>query len=301
MTSGPVRIYVPRTYRRGQPGIMAFYDRLLARLDGCAVPHRVVWGRKAPLVRFPGRRYLTYHTHSERPVAGQLHLKLDYVTRYFTLDPMGYSGWSSLIGQDLVPDLAKGREVLAEYRDVGTKIAVEAHGAGPSERSIVVIGQVFDDTVAVFHRDWVEVFQQALVLGEILGCPVWYRPHPKDKGKLEAVASGFPGVLPFEGSFAECLSGHVLFVQNSGVGYEGLLSGAPVVAFGRSDYAFAAIDGTLPVSEIAEAVAGWDPEAALAAVGGMQVNRMCSTWSDARFDAALQEILRRHFGPDLIG
>ncbi|MEM9641742.1 MAG: hypothetical protein AAGA19_09615 [Pseudomonadota bacterium] len=293
--SGPLHIYVPRSYRRGQPGIRAFYDRLFAALDTAGYAHVAHRGRKAPWVQLPRRCYLTYHTHSARPRSGVLHLKLDYVTSYFTLDATGYSGWSSLIDRSLTPDLARGEDVLAEYRKVGTKIATPEGSAMEADRRIIVMGQVFNDTVAVFHRPWEDVFEQAQSLGRAMGCAVSFRPHPKDHGKLEQVARRFTGIERFEGSLQECLSKHVLCVQNSGVGYEGLLSGAPVIAFGRSDYAFAALDGMQEVCALARGVADWDATAALAAVGGMQDNRICSNWSDQRFLGAFKTIFARRF------
>lgn len=213
----------------------------------------------------------SYHTHGCSD--GCFHYKFGHYSDVMTIDPRGYAGFSSFSDDvfNLIDECTKNipRDVLvstveayrARYVDgrISWRIQKDSLGALIKGRKTVffALQDPFDEVSRLAYLNVRDVFY---CLQKSLSCDdvIYIKRHPVD-------ASYFTDALVDEFSadsrvrFVDC-SIHDIFTVvdlvvtiNSGVGFEALLAGLPVIAAGKSDYNIA-VRSVKTVDELLEAL-----------------------------------------------
>lgn len=196
--------------------------------------------------------YLSYHTYGEQR-HNLWRIKESYIPGYFSIDSMGYSGFSYM---------------AANQRDVVNSINIDINAANKSIQTIKeklfkknqskypqpIINNNFklqnylffplqiaqDTVISLSYFDYYELI--LLIAKNITNYPIVIKPHPRDKNKelanlLEDLAKINKNIIISHSSIHELIPNSLCCITiNSGVGFESLLLGKPVIAFGKSDY-----------------------------------------------------------------
>lgn len=227
----------------------------------------------APRLSKPGQLLISFH--SRGPAGHILRIKESYLPPYYTVDRMGYSGFSELARHpdrfrdaiDAMPDRAARTFVEAVKRDtIAANLSKydqpRAGGGHLPDRFVFQPLQTIDDPVAGLARmDQLDVLEALALSAAPLGWSVVFKRHPlctagRVSARLASLTAAYPNLVASDASVHSLIAGAEAVVgANSGVLFEALLHGAHVVSFGASDYACV----TTPISgpeEIAGAMLG---------------------------------------------
>ncbi|HSR71287.1 MAG TPA: hypothetical protein VLL72_02800, partial [Kiloniellales bacterium] len=203
----------------------------------------------------------------------------------FTLDPLGWGPASAGYpcgDLDGAEGDAQVFERMAE-RVIGSNGSKLAQPASRSRAELVARGQIPEGPYVFFacqrpNDQAIRFFsphEPADVVGALArwsdarGLPVVFKAHPsspKRAAPLRAATRGL-AVRWSEASVHDLIAhSAAVYVINSGVGFEALLHGKPVVTFGRAEYDAVTIHGDPDDLDAAwRRVEAWDPEARLSA------------------------------------
>lgn len=228
------------------PTVRPFYDKLFdAASEVCQF-----YSLKTGAIRKFGYFYrllnfklVTYHTAK----TGRLNVKIGYLPNLFYFDRCGYSGWSEIAFTMPKRHSLSSVEIerLDQFkRQVKDKKITKYKEKQPScaslkERTpgLVFFDQVPGDSVEKLHRfTSVEVIAYMKEVSKYTGLPIYYKPHPMSNGCANEILSD-PEIHVTSASVDELMGkAKIVFVKNSGCGFEALLRGKRVFTFGYSDY-----------------------------------------------------------------
>lgn len=236
------------------PGLRAMVDFFLDR--GWQVVPWLTWrGGLAPRCRGRGVFSFSYHTTGDIP--GRWHYKFGHFSNLIQMDRLGYAGFSSLssASRDEIMqatsnlDDAAVSKALEPFRDEyivrrftwRTQKTTECEPLSKGRTTVFFpLQDPLDEVASLAHLQPAEMIQ---VLMQSMGSDdrIYIKRHPVDKsGKTTELLARVEGDDRF---FVTSASIHDLFAVsdyvvtvNSGVGFEAMLAGLPVIACGRSDY-----------------------------------------------------------------
>ena len=228
--------------------------------------------RKAP----PNGICISYHSVGDGPNIWRV--KETSIVGWYSFDPNGFSGWSSLArfpeqhaaAIDAVDTAVARREVDVLRRELRAKNASKyAQSTQPfsvNQPFVYLPLQLLDDPVSQFYRfNVIDVMRYSAALAERTGQLLVVKRHPLCKSaaiseELERLRHSNKNVVVSDASIHEHLSQcRAVIVANSGVGLEAFLYGKPVFTVAASEYELGAYPcGTL--EDIARAFAPTLPE-----------------------------------------
>jgi hypothetical protein len=196
---------------------------------------------------------ISYHTTANQ--AQWWHVKDGPIPAYFSMDPLGYSGWASLASITELPteEIAEA-DIEAAWHKLQASIVEQkaskypqgcAHFSPPTRPFVFLPLQVLDDTVA--QLAYIPADQLlGILIRELpaLGYDLVVKRHPKCQSKKVARmldnTKNQPHVTITNCSIHEIIHCCTAVVTvNSGVGFESLLHLKRVILTGKADYAFA--------------------------------------------------------------
>lgn len=221
----------------------------------------------------PGQVIISYH--SRGPAGDILRLKESYVPPYYTIDREGYSGFSELatsperfVDAIAAMPLDTARRSLADLRRevIGSNLSKypqpEVGGPDLPDGYIFMPLQTMNDPVATLWRlDPFEVLRRLLAITARTGQMVVVKRHPLCKSRrvareLAALSASDPRLIVADASVHRLIAGASAVVgANTGVLFEALVHGKPVISFGGSDFA-AATTQIATLDDLAAALAG---------------------------------------------
>lgn len=205
-----------------------------------------------------GRADVTLSYHTADPGPGRWHLKDSALAGYFTLDPEGYAGWSSIAELKQLPSDVEALEA-AQLEANLQALRLETVEANRSKYPQPVQGsaqqlpdsfiflplQVPDDAVQQLARiSLPELVAALLQYTQESGEPLVLKRHPACNDPQVAAllerAERTPGVYLTTASVHDILPhARAVVTVNSGVGLEALIHERPVIVTGKADYAYA--------------------------------------------------------------
>lgn len=211
----------------------------------------------APRLAKQGQLIISFHSHGDH--GNILRLKESYLPPYYTVDRLGYSGFSELAkhperfseainsmdaqeSADFIEAL-KSRTIAANLSKYDQpRMGVE----NLPDRFVFQPLQTVDDPVAGFHQlDQLEVLAGAAEAAEALGWSVIFKRHPLCRSVgmtagLRHLLAVHPNLSSSDASVHSLIpAAQAVIGANSGVLFEALLHGAHVISFGHSDFAMA--------------------------------------------------------------
>ncbi|WP_372803030.1 capsular polysaccharide export protein, LipB/KpsS family [Paracoccus seriniphilus] len=254
-----------------------FYGSILSALSELHVlvdPVRLPRGAEtAP--RPKGQGTISFHSYGGGD-GDILRCKESYIPPYYSMDSMGYACFSHLAmhpecyreaieSQDGVTARSFVQGLAQELKQANrSKYTQPEHGRNDARGYVFVPLQVGNDTVA--KGAWLktqEALETIVTAARARGQEVVIKRHPRCRGRgvsrLLAELSGRPGVSMSDGSVLSLISGADLVVgANSGVLFEALVQGKPVISHGASDFGLAT-QQVRSCAELAAAVAAPSP------------------------------------------
>ena len=192
------------------------------------------------------RFHIFFHSRMQGP--RYLNFKSGYLPDYYFCDPNGFAGFSTITDKVWhAPDRhasALFRERLfADYVTANrTKIKQEqGETEAPPEGAIAVFLQTSNDVVLQLKRFTTQAMVR-MILGSRLGRPVVLKRHPSCNDPaisalLDSVKNPRDGIFVSRAPIHQIIaSASAVACINSGVGFEALLHGKPVLLFGGADY-----------------------------------------------------------------
>lgn len=207
-------------------------------------------------------RYDIYSHRCRREVDGDLFYKQMHLKELFTLDPQGWGADHSrlqappeLDGVDPRAAAAFCRRLARYFLETGSSKHPQSARLSPSalpEDYVFVPIQTAADYVIVHHspisvKDFVALLAQ---WASRRGQDVVFKLHPgqRDAGVMAVArdrAARLDRVHLIDGNVHDLVRGSKgVFVINSGVGFESLIHGKPVVTFGNCDYRWLTFQGS---------------------------------------------------------
>ncbi len=230
----------------------------LSELDVMVQPLALPYGADtAPRNPAPGQVIVSYH--SRGPAGDVLRLKESYLPPYYTVDRLGYSGFSELATapERFAPQIAAmplddAREMLGKLRreviDANLSKYPQPDAAGPDlpHGYIFMPLQTMNDPVATLWRlDPFDVLRRLLRIAGEDGPSIVVKRHPLCRSRrvareLADLSAAHDKLIVAETSVHRLIAGATAVVgANTGVLFEALIHGKPVVSFGGSDFASA--------------------------------------------------------------
>lgn len=254
----------------------------LSELDVTVQPQALPYGADTA-ARNPAPGQLTISYHSRGPAGDILRLKESYVPPYYTIDREGYSGFSELATTpqrfaDAIAamPLDAARRIVADLRRevIGANLSKypQPNAAAPDlpDDYIFMPLQTMNDPVATLWRlDPFEVLRRLLAIAAGTGQSVVVKRHPLCKSRrvareLAALTASDTRLIVADASVHRLIAGASAVVgANTGVLFEALVHGKPVISFGGSDFA-AATTQIATLDDLEAALAGEgapDPDA----------------------------------------
>ena len=235
-----------------QPGawnpILSLIDRLLRELGILPSP-------TSPFV-------ITAHTNRRSAPASALHVMQMHLAGLYSVDPLGWgvehSAYSSREweAEPLTPASEFCAHLAHGYMTSGGSKIAQPPLAAPSESGYVLVPlQLADDCVITQHspvsvRDFV---QRVAEWSRDTGTRVLMKLHPGTKSRCPEVADYAveaaalsPNLHLTAGNIHSLIhAAKAVLVLNSGVGFEALIHGKPVITLGRCDYSQVTVAGNL--------------------------------------------------------
>lgn len=233
---------------------------LVALADLCVTvrPIRLPYAADAA-PRATKRGQLVISFHSQGAEGNVLRLKESYWPPYYTADPRGFSGFSTLArNPDAVADEVRkiprrqARKFVSDIRQEALDRNVSKYEQ-PAERDAKLPRdfyflplQTVEDPVAQFaYLDQLDVAAQLAKVAADTGAAVVVKRHPLCKSqtveeRLEDLNRDFANLRLSTASVHQLIGQSKAVVGcNSGVLFEALIHGKPVVTFGKSDFEIA--------------------------------------------------------------
>ncbi|WP_134681500.1 hypothetical protein [Paracoccus ravus] len=272
----------------------------LARIEARILLRPLGFGMdEAPREAGPGQLVISYHSRGEGP--GVLRFKESYISGHYSMDRLGYAGFSELArhperfhAEIAAFDLPRGRACVSRLQSDFTQRNLSKYRQ-PSrdsdalpERYFFFPLQTVDDPVASLAEiDQIDALEAVLRHASSRGVAVIAKRHPLCRAKrvahrLTGLAAEYPCLQIRDGSVHRYIEqAKAVIGCNSGVLFESLIHGRPVVTFGKSD--FRAL--TVPARNIEEIPAALDaalpPDAdAVARFVGWYLNAYCTRADD---------------------
>ncbi|MCR0981440.1 capsular polysaccharide export protein, LipB/KpsS family [Roseomonas populi] len=219
---------------------------------------------------------LTWHSNGK--ATGRWHYKAGALPHMLSFDRLGYSGWSELAGLERRDVLAVDAAIADAFHETRTRPwLAEGRSKYRQDASVPVEGEGFiflplqlpnDSVIALklFEAPYLDGVRRMVAALAGAGVPVVIKRHPHCKDPavgrfLEALPEG-PVSVSRASVHALISRARAVLTVNSGVGFEALLHGKPVVAAGKAEYRVAATELADPdaaPAALATAVAGHDP------------------------------------------
>ncbi|MBE2260832.1 MAG: hypothetical protein IAE88_18395 [Rhodobacteraceae bacterium] len=237
-----------------QTGLRLLMDFLLDR--GWQIMPMLCWrGALAPSARRIGRLSFSYHTHGA--VEGRYHYKFGHFSDLMTIDPDGYAGFSKFANNAQFDVTALTQDVSLEVihrtveryksRYIDNKITwrVQPPSLGAplekGERTIFIpLQDPFDEVAQLRYLETSAILR---TVANTLGNEdvIYVKRHPVDRTTLtDRLFESFAPdkrIRFVDRSIHEILAvSDTVVTVNSGVGFEALLAGLPVIIAGKSDY-----------------------------------------------------------------
>jgi hypothetical protein len=253
-----VRAKLPKEFRSPfRDGLNIVIDFLLER--GCQIVPFLCWRGGIIPPRSVGIYSLSYHTIGSEP--GRLHYKFTHFSDLMQIDPCGYAGFANFAtrsADDVLRETADLTEadietIVAGYRSkyIERRISWRTQSA-PQDLSSLRGRRTFfmplqDPLDEVSNLRFLSI--EEFVLGALDGLStddcLFIKKHPVDAtmatGKLLSSVKDDPRVILTDAPIYDLFRvSDAVVTLNSGVGFEALLAGLPVVAAGKSDYNLAA-------------------------------------------------------------
>lgn len=210
-----------------------------------------------PRLYDPTQLVLSYH--SRGAIGNVLRIKESYLPPYYTIDRMGYSGFSELAqfpmrfadSVNSIDDLAAAafvQELRSKTRDTNTSKYSQPQTLAETlpENFIFQPLQTIDDPVAgLAWFDQFDVLGATASAAQLMGWSVVFKRHPLCKAdgvtrRLEHLQTCHPNLIRSNASIHHLISGSQAVIgANSGVLFEAILHGAHVISFGNSDFILA--------------------------------------------------------------
>lgn len=256
--------------------VLAALARLQVKID----PIRVPFG--ADLAdRILSEEQFVISYHSRGPSGNILRVKESYIPPYYTFDPLGYSGFSSLgqnpedyresvnrfprtTASDFVKNLSQ--ELVAAKI---SKYAQPEKEIDPCFTDFVFFPlQTEDDPVkSLAYLDQLDVLRELAALSASNGYQIVVKRHPMCKSRrverqIQEIDASFDNVVFLDASIHDLiLRSRCVIGCNSGVLFESLCLGRPTISFGISDFLLATAN-VRHLDELAGAIQGrGQPEA----------------------------------------
>lgn len=218
--------------------------------------------------RLQARGQLVVSFHSHGPEGNVLRLKEAYWPPFYTVDTKGYSGFSSLAegAEDLAAAVRAiprdtARQFVAELREAAIKSNTSKYaqpggnaGALPNGYYFLPLQTVEDPVAQLAWLHQIEVAARVARIAADQGRSVVVKRHPLCRSDAVAadladLARAMPNVVLSEASIHPLIrNADVVVGCNSGVLFEALIHGRPVVSYGASDFVVA----TRPVHRLDE-------------------------------------------------
>jgi len=239
------------------------YMTLLAALSQLEATVKLRWlpfgADAAPRVVGSNQLMISFHSHGSG--GNILRIKESYIPPYYTIDPLGYSGFAELA---LAPekffqeinefDLTEANAILSELHEQIRQSNLSKYPQPQNRRGwlpedyVFVPLQTVDDPIARFRSfDQLEAVWEAADFGASRGMAVVVKRHPLCRAdhvavELEKLKKEFPNLLISDTSVHRLIEGaRYVLGCNSGVLFEALIHGKNVISFGASDFSLATI------------------------------------------------------------
>jgi hypothetical protein len=202
----------------------------------------------------PAPLTLSYHTHGQRP--GRMHFKEADLTEYFSLDPGGYAGWSTLASKSVegLPLGKFAKDEVEAFFDAERRRIIEANHSKYAQdaplnqeplppRYIFVAMQTRFDRVQQLARvpmlDMLDIVVRRFSGSEHR---IVVKRHPRctNNGVAETLArlAADGTIILRDDSIHSLIAGaDAVVTVNSGVGSEAAIHLKPVYTFGAAEYA----------------------------------------------------------------
>lgn len=196
---------------------------------------------------------VAFHSYGDEPNVWRL--KESYLPNYFTLDRMGYSGFSELCRhpERFLPeiqafDLDRAHKTVDDTRqclsETGSKYPQKAADLADMPDNVVFFPlQTEDDPVRTLSRiRQLDALHALAQLAQQHGRTLVIKRHPHcnnpaTAATIDDVLARYPGVILTEASIHQLFTKSASVVGgNSGVLFEAALSGVPVFSFAESDF-----------------------------------------------------------------
>ncbi|WP_380054337.1 hypothetical protein ACFE33_13430 [Falsihalocynthiibacter sp. SS001] len=208
----------------------------------------------APRVAPADSFLFSFHSHGE--TRRVLRLKESYIPPYYTIDRMGYGGFSELakhpqrFEENIANfDLRKGKQTVEKWRQEFLQNNISKYSQPSTseqrlpERFLFFPLQTIDDPVAsLAHIDQMEALEVAARHCVKVDLPLVVKRHPLCRSphiekSLQQLVKKYPGLEATDASVHQVLDkAYAVMGANSGVLFEALIHGKPVISFGTSDY-----------------------------------------------------------------
>lgn len=266
------------------PRHQRLYASLLTALADLSVTLRPVRlpcaADTAPRLHRPGQLVLSFHSHGAG--GNVLRIKEAYWPPYYSLDPEGFSGFSRLARDGADPraeiaalPLGRARAFVAGLRETAMRdnLSKYPQPTGPADlppgRYVFLPLQMAGDPVTGLSRlDPLDaIARTALEVGRT-GRRAVVKRHPLCRsaalaGRLRDLARDLPNLHVTDASVHPLIAGADAVVGcNSGVLFEGLIHGTPVISYGESDFRIATV-AVNSLSGLSAALSGpldWDAD-----------------------------------------
>ncbi|MBP0444987.1 hypothetical protein J8J14_09345 [Roseomonas sp. SSH11] len=229
----------------------------------------------------PGAHLIRLMWHGSVKATGRWNYAQAALPHMLIFDRLGYAGWSSLAQLERREVLAVDQSTADAFH-TGTILPFLAEGRSKyrQENGLAVEGEGFvfvplqlpnDSVIALksFDSPYLEGMHRMVVALAAAGIPVMLKRHPHCTDPavarlIDVLVAAWPGLVAVSRASIHLLirRARAVMTLNSGVGFEALLHGKPVIAAGKAEYQVAATAMAEPEAApaaLAEAEARHDP------------------------------------------
>lgn len=258
---GPVvAVYVPASLLRPKEspaispvfqGVRKAFAAVLLSVKTEGLPlHVIISGERMTTNNAPACAFAVSH-HSHGTGARRLHIKEGDVHGLMCMDPLGYSGWSSMAEQRVIwnqiPDAEADRHaatVIQRVSDLHSSKYFQRFDPSlnlPPQFVFVALQMMYDSVQALADIPMLEMLRLVVARFSGTGVAVLVKRHPLcASSRVQSALESYVKerhVWITKASIHQLLPQcEAVFTVNSGVGSEALAYGKPVYTFGGCDY-----------------------------------------------------------------